>query len=946
MTETWTDGSSDASSLPDFKSLGTWWDRYSVFGLSKLSRESQKSIEDDCRFIEEQCVVSPSSSECWAESRIRRGIVVGAIQSGKTASMLGLSALLLDSHVDVLVILAGRQISLWKQTLERFMADLDGSALRDDKNSLFYRAQERCLIPDPVAIDNDFDNRLDPKSYLNEEKDSFRDLANAGFEKKVVIVIPKVVSHLRSLSKFLENELGPLDSNNRKYHMVVMDDEADDGSILDANDEKTIPRNVEQLWTGKGSRETFQENLYATYVAYTATPHANFLQQDQNPLAPVDFSAVLRTPGEGPPKDELSYKVSGGISHYYHGGDLFYGRDSTNHFRLAEHQNLPAPPVRKAKDDLLLRGLRSYLVSGAIRHQVSAQAGKMALSEAYAGFDPSELDLLPDPHCMLIHPSMRKDQHQEEVRRLILLSRGVDPDGEEAPVDLSEESWTLCIEGLKQDLKDNPEKWFQCLDSYRQSLTQMGVNGVRGLSSLLPIPEQSAWTELENIIFEEIVPRVAIRVINSDVDSSERPEFKKCSVRDDSKLDPPADLLTIFVSGNVLARGITIEGLTSTVITRSSAEVADTQMQMQRWYGYRGKAIHLCRLFCFTDLYQNFKKYHHDDVLLRKELIAKPSEGNTSSPLIHIGRASWATAKVPQSRLPLSPGATPSVKLLESGNSSEAENNAKILGDLLGEGSWENVVVNDTLRGVIADIPLSLKEVAELLDRFQYQSHLPDPESEEAYKRWSSQEKQQGIERGSGHFPLYRGGGGRTDYKEAVVGVSECPYSIAAYLRLWSAACESGFSGVGLYEEGRGDNVGDWTFRQHDPPRLYVAVRYGMAGASNWEFLNINGNPVQAMKRGRVERHPDQVQTLWGSSPAQGGPANQYYGDQLLDYHHNKKDPTSFMFDSPMWRPKGEDGLIVFHVIRHESEDSSMKDGVTVGLSLPHGGPEQFSATR
>lgn len=68
--------------------------------------------------------VLPAADERWPASRERSGVVVGAVQSGKTASMIGMIARSLDRAVNVVVVLGGRQTALWRQTTERVRAQL------------------------------------------------------------------------------------------------------------------------------------------------------------------------------------------------------------------------------------------------------------------------------------------------------------------------------------------------------------------------------------------------------------------------------------------------------------------------------------------------------------------------------------------------------------------------------------------------------------------------------------------------------------------------------------------------------------------------------------------------------------------------------------------------------------------------------------------------------
>ena len=79
---------------------------------------------------------------------------------------------------------------------------------------------------------------------------------------------------------------------------------------------------------------------------------------------------------------------------------------------------------------------------------------------------------------------------------------------------------------------------------------------------------------------------------------------------------------TIFISGNVMSRGLTLEGLTTTLfLRRSDSPYADTQMQMQRWFGYRGPYLELCRLFASREQLEYFANFHDADEALRQQVI-------------------------------------------------------------------------------------------------------------------------------------------------------------------------------------------------------------------------------------------------------------------------------------------------------------------------------------
>ncbi len=307
---------------PEVAPTATWWDRYVAFGLSGLTPTAFSVVERDSKLIVEECIPPPARTEAWTETRVRTGMIVGGVQSGKTASMLAVSALLLDRGLDILMILSGTRLALWRQTYERLLSQLDGSTAENAGS----RWAQRVLVPEPMAFLHGSE-RAAPNTYMA-AAGSMIEQAIAR-RSPVVLVVPKVEAHLLAVSRELQKRLERMGPRiDRDLHMVVIDDEADDASVLDALDSKTIPRRIEMLWTGKGRAGTLSPRLYATYVAYTATPQANFLQQSLNPLAPRNFCAALRAPykfgGVASASREPSFEEPEGIRRYYCGGDLFY----------------------------------------------------------------------------------------------------------------------------------------------------------------------------------------------------------------------------------------------------------------------------------------------------------------------------------------------------------------------------------------------------------------------------------------------------------------------------------------------------------------------------------------------------------------------------------------------------------------------------------------------
>lgn len=915
-----------------------WWGEYRDVGLRNLSPTARDVLERDSRALALGCFPGPAAADAWPEGRVRTGLVVGAVQSGKTGSMLAIASLLLDEGTDVLVILAGTRVALWKQTYERLLSQLDGST----PDSAAERWSVRVLVPQPAALLRG-DVRSPPNEYMRAAGSKIEDALVA--RRPVLLVIPKLEAHLLAASRELHARIAAVSATvTRPLHMVVMDDEADDASVLDASDAKTIPRRIEMLWSGKLRGQTVDPRLHATYVAYTATPQANFLQEAHNPLSPRSFCAALRAPfKEGDAKTgprSATFAEPAGIRSYYCGGELFYntlrdggpasfcqatrypGADEAADEHVHERQ------VRAAADRMLLDGLRAYLVAAAVRALEAKRSGKWLPSEIPDVFSASQLLRLPPPSCMLVHPSARQDVHFEEARRLSLLSGREDPDyasGHEPTA--GEAGPGLDVAELARSLSTEPELWRHWLEAYRSTRSELAL--WPGASELV-LPAADEWNELAEVIRTEVLPRVGIRIINSDPATDDRPEFSPVELPGGS-LGPPRDLFTVFVSGNVMSRGITLEGLTTTVFTRPASEpAADTQMQMQRWFGYRGSHVHLCRVLAFDDQLRLFRMYHEHDVAMRNEILASMDRDELKAPRSVLqGPRSLATAKVPSSRLPLHPGPTPSVKLIESDGTEAAAANAAVLSGVMSEGAWVDVGPEARPRGRIRTDAVDPLHVATLLERLRYDAYDPSGSDDPRYTRWRALEDQLGLL--PAERPLFRPP--QVSGKDVELDPRSCPYSIAAYLRLWAAALKRNRCD-GLYPSDT--DCTPWALAQPllREPRFYVAVAYGEAGTSRWPDLARHG--VQAMQRGEAPGTPRMLKTLWGRR-SEGG---AYHGDQLFDYNYTKLQAPKLLIETPLWRERGHPGLLLFHVIRTETN----LDAVTVGLAIPHGGPEQFAA--
>jgi hypothetical protein len=198
-----------------------------------------------------------------------RGLVVGHVQSGKTANMTAVIAKALDAGYNTVIILAGLTNKLRFQTQCRLVQDLV------ERHPLDWQ------VLTPTSEDGDF-----------------RAPAHGGFlahtDKAQLAVIKKNVSPLGQLREAIERTLPAALSRLR---ILVVDDECDQASVNSARGE------LDMTAINQRVRELLTILPAVSYVGYTATPFANVLinpyrvdGQALDDLYPRDFITALPHP--------------------------------------------------------------------------------------------------------------------------------------------------------------------------------------------------------------------------------------------------------------------------------------------------------------------------------------------------------------------------------------------------------------------------------------------------------------------------------------------------------------------------------------------------------------------------------------------------------------------------------------------------------------------------
>ena len=212
-------------------------------------------------------------------------LVVGYVQSGKTMSFTGLTALALDNGYRIIIYLAGTKNNLLEQTSKRLKKDLIGSRA---KNNNFYK-----IHPNPTT---------------NEIEEIVGHLESS--DKPIVLIpILKHYNHINQLIHILNST--EYKAVMRNETVIIIDDEADQASLNNygrKNSKEERSKEEEERSSTYDAILRLRASLPGnTYIQYTATPQANILISMQDLLSPKSHTVL--TPGEG-----------------YIGGKLFFGK--------------------------------------------------------------------------------------------------------------------------------------------------------------------------------------------------------------------------------------------------------------------------------------------------------------------------------------------------------------------------------------------------------------------------------------------------------------------------------------------------------------------------------------------------------------------------------------------------------------------------------------------
>ena len=473
----------------------------------------------------------------------RRGLVMGSVQSGKTANYLGLINKASDAGYKIIIVLSGIHNLLRQQTQERLDEGYGGKAtigknFRQPDDKYIGVGEFRRQLDDPVF----------PKAYTTSESDFNKMMQNYPsiheLKNPIYMVLKKNSKVLEAVVNWLEDNI----DNNRGINepLLLLDDEADNASI------NTSQKKDEVTKINRSIRTILKLFNRRTYIGYTATPFANiFIDPDEE-----QFNEIL---DDSPTtEDDLfpaNFIIQLDPSNAYNGPEKFFGVEKDEKLVTVIDSDEDGAedlermiPYRHKKDFKITELSKS--LEHAIRTFILVKA--LRLSRGQAG----------ENHSMLVNVTFYVGIHED----------------------------------LKAIIHDYVSKINRACISYAQLSPEKALENIH-IEDLRKsfVKEFKDKDENLSINFDDIFPHIqAASTIEVLAINGSSKDFLSYDER-----EYPNGRTLIAIGGHSLSRGFTLKGLSVSYFTRNT-KVSDTLLQMARWFGYRENYEDLCRLFITT----------------------------------------------------------------------------------------------------------------------------------------------------------------------------------------------------------------------------------------------------------------------------------------------------------------------------------------------------------
>lgn len=498
-----------------------------------------------------------------------KGLVIGHVQSGKTANMEALMTMAADHGWNLFIVLSGTIENLRLQTLRRIQRDLNL------ESNLFWRGIEH------PSKDSQFGERAIDMNFGERSSQRF------------FTVCLKNASRLRKLIDWIHADA----ASHSQMKILIIDDEADQASVSNTAVEykkeekerkginKLIVDLVDDCHYKDGSTKGHAHAI--NYVMYTATPYANFLNESTpKSLYPKDFIWTLKTSNE------------------YIGPNQIYGNgDSENQDGLDIKRIVSESDVQRIAD--IYDGKETIVpdtLKDAICWFICATAAMR-----YSGY--------AKPISMLVHTSQRQDCHELIA---VLIAEWINNTNTIELINRCKKVYEYETGRItKQD-------WLQQFKTY--GIPAEEISDYPPFDKLLPNINTLVNEDIRHIKMNEEGDLTYHAGLHLVIDNCSKngihngDDYIRLAYPDpDASNYPKPAPAFIIVGGSTLSRGLTIEGLVSTFFLRASCQ-ADTLMQMGRWFGYRRGYELLPRIWMTQDTINKFVFLSQLEIDLREDL--------------------------------------------------------------------------------------------------------------------------------------------------------------------------------------------------------------------------------------------------------------------------------------------------------------------------------------
>lgn len=319
----------------------------------------------------------------------RRGMVVGYVQSGKTANFIGVINKASDVGYKLIIILAGMQESLRSQTQER----VDEGYIGQDSSK-----KNNVSTHDTLLGVGHINSERIPLTFTDKHND-FKNTQNfqvQQYNNATVLVVKKNTSVLARLREWLKKNNSNSDGSISNLPLLMIDDEADHASV-NTNDSDKDPTTI-----NKRIREILNLFHRKCYLAYTATPFANIFidpstddEMYKDDLFPRDFIISLDPPSN------------------YVGSERIFGNDSDELDIVRDIGDIEDIIPLKHKKEQKIPELPSSLQTAIYSHIISKAIRLLRGQEN-------------KHHSMLIHVSRFKDVQKEAYNCTVQLRQDIE----------------------------------------------------------------------------------------------------------------------------------------------------------------------------------------------------------------------------------------------------------------------------------------------------------------------------------------------------------------------------------------------------------------------------------------------------------------------------------------------------------------------------------------